>query len=261
MKAIQAVENDRRDGIGAGRGRILHRLAANFQAAHGRGVFCAIEKSAAFGIAVTHYRETHGALGDFEIAEIERRFIGIEQRGGHENLIVERAFEARAADAMQKPFRFVPSFGEDAVERLEGECAAIVATENSRGFEIRGDEHRVPADVDGSSIAGSRTSAGAARRAVFFWRWRAASAHLSSPHFQFAGDRFRAGRDPEHIFLRVVMHFAARAHVVIQFGDPRFFGRQHGASFGEGPGEIVAIVVERLIGVLAGVKSAARLIG
>ena len=147
-QAIQTVERDDRDGIGAGRGRILQRLAANFHAAHRRGILGAIEKAAAFGVAVTLHGEAHGAFSDFEITAVERRFVGIEQGNDHKNLIVERAIEARAADAMQEPFRIFPGFGEDAVESFQCEGAAIVAAQNSGGFEIGGDEHGVPGDVD-----------------------------------------------------------------------------------------------------------------
>ena len=71
---------------------------------------------------------------------------------------------------------------------------------------------------------------------------------------------FDRGRDPENIFRRVVVHFAVGLHVVVKFDRARFFGREHGANFVERPGEIVAVVVERLVGVLAAVEAAALLI-
>src|SRR5450631_4723738 len=46
-ESVKANQRDGPDGISAGRGRILKRLAANVEAAHGRGVAGAIEKSAA----------------------------------------------------------------------------------------------------------------------------------------------------------------------------------------------------------------------
>jgi len=49
--------------------------------------------------------------------------------------------------------------------------------------------------------------------------------------------------------------------VVVNFDRARFLGREYRSNFIEGPGEIVAVVIERLIGVLAAVKSAAFLIG
>ncbi len=57
------------------------------------------------------------------------------------------------------------------------------------------------------------------------------------------------------------MHFAARADVVIRLGDARFIRGEHGAHFELRPGEIVAVVVERLVRVLAGEEAAARWIG
>ena len=56
------------------------------------------------------------------------------------------------------------------------------------------------------------------------------------------------------------MHLAARFDVVAKLNDARFFRREHSAHFVLRPGEIIAIVVERLVGVLAGVETAARLV-
>ena len=123
----EPVENNCGDGIRARRRRILKRLAADIEAAHGRGIFRAIEEAAAFRIAEAFDGELHGALGDIKVAAVERRFVGIEQRSRSEDLIVERAFKTRPADAMQKAFRRVPGFGEDAVERFQRELAAIAA--------------------------------------------------------------------------------------------------------------------------------------
>ena len=57
------------------------------------------------------------------------------------------------------------------------------------------------------------------------------------------------------------MHFAAGFHVVIKLHHPRFIGRQRRAQFLQRPGEIIAVVVQRVVGVLAGVKSAPLLVG
>ena len=51
------------------------------------------------------------------------------------------------------------------------------------------------------------------------------------------------------------------AYVVVKLEGARFFWRESAAEFIEGPGEIVAVVIESLIGVLAGVKAAVFLIG
>ena len=84
-----------------GRGRrILQRLAPYFEPSHGYSVFRAIEKSAAVGIAESLDRKAHRALGRFKITRLERRLPCIEKCSGGEDLIVERAIERRAADAM-----------------------------------------------------------------------------------------------------------------------------------------------------------------
>src|SRR5580704_13627214 len=66
---------------------------------------------------------------------------------------------------------------------------------------------------------------------------------------------------PENIFRRVVMHFAMRLDVVADFDDAGFFWRQLGAHLRLRPGEIVAVVVQRLVGVLAAEEAAIFLIG
>ena len=181
----------------------------------GRGVFRAVEESAAIGIAEAFDRETHGSFGDFEIAQIERGFIGVEQRGGSENLIVERAFERGSADAVEKTFRRVPRLGEDAVERLQREFAAVGAAQDMRGFEICGDEHRVPADVE-RFVHGGRGPAREARGEELSFGAGEEQRDFVLAQFQFLANRFDWSRDPEDIFLWIVVHLAARANVVIK---------------------------------------------
>ena len=65
----------------------------------------------------------------------------------------------------------------------------------------------------------------------------------------------------QHILLRVVVHVADRADVVVELGDAKLFRREHGGRFGAGPGEVIAVVVEVDVGVLRGVEAAALAIG
>jgi hypothetical protein len=53
------------------------------------------------------------------------------------------------------------------------------------------------------------------------------------------------------------MHLAARLHVVINLDRMRFIAHKHSANFVQRPSEIVAVVLERLIGILTGVEPAA----
>ncbi len=59
----------------------------------------------------------------------------------------------------------------------------------------------------------------------------------------------------------IVVHLSLRLDVVVQFHDARFGRRQSGLQFAQRPGEVIAVVVERNVGVLAGVKSTVRLVG
>ncbi len=91
-KGVHANEGDGGDGIRAGRGRILKRLAANVEAAHGRGVGRTIEEAPTYGVAVASDAKVHRFLGGGEIAGIERGFVSVEKGDNAEDLIVERAF-------------------------------------------------------------------------------------------------------------------------------------------------------------------------
>ena len=57
------------------------------------------------------------------------------------------------------------------------------------------------------------------------------------------------------------MHLAVRFHIVCQLNDAGLLGHQRGANFVECPCEVISVVIERLIRVLTGVKTSARLIG
>ena len=52
------------------------------------------------------------------------------------------------------------------------------------------------------------------------------------------------------------MHLALRFHIETQLSDARFFGRKRGAKFVQRPGEIIAVVIERVVRVLACVEAA-----
>ena len=88
-----------------------------------------------------------------------------------------------------------------------------------------------------------------------------AEPHAGIVQAKSPGNLRRIAGKPEHIFLRIVVHLAVRLHVVVQFDDASFGLRQHVAEFVQRPGEIVAVIVERNIGILAGVESAVGLIG
>ena len=91
-EGVHANEGDGGDGIGARGGRILKRLAANVEAAHGRGIGRTIEEAATYGVAVASDAKVHRFLGGREIAGIECGFVGVEKGEDAEDLIVERAF-------------------------------------------------------------------------------------------------------------------------------------------------------------------------
>ena len=131
---------------------------------------------------------------------------------------------------MQKPLRLIPRFREDAIERLQREIAAIGAVEHASRLQIPGDEHRVPADVERVVHGRSRTPL-SPRREHFAFRAGDKQGHFILSHFQLPADAFDRLRDPEDIFLRVMVHFAVRADVVVKLHHPRFVRRERRAQF------------------------------
>src|SRR5690242_17316176 len=75
----ETIEHNGRNRVRARRRRILQRLAANIEPAHGRRISRAIEKSTAFGIAKALDGKLHRAFGSFEVTGIERCFKCVEQ--------------------------------------------------------------------------------------------------------------------------------------------------------------------------------------
>src|SRR5437899_1922067 len=69
--------------------------------------------------------EVHGALGGAEIFCVEGGFVSIEERQHAENLVVERAAQSRAADAVRKAVFLAPGFAQHAIDRFQGKGARI----------------------------------------------------------------------------------------------------------------------------------------
>ena len=110
----------------------------------------------------------------------------------------------------------------------------------------------------------STNGAGRAARAASSFPFALASVSTDRGHIHAAANRLRhfgdGPRDPQNIFRRIVVHLAVRFDVIAKLNDARLFGREDRAHFVQRPGEIIAVVVERLVGVLARVETAARLI-
>ena len=263
---MHAEESHHRHRIGAGGGGILEGLAADIEAAEGRGIGGAVEEAAGFGVTVAFDGEIEGALGGAEIAGVERGLVSIEQREDARDLIVERTVERGAADAVAEAAVFAPDFFQHAVERLQGEGSAALAdhsmrrtAEHARGFQIRRDEHGVPGGVHGLVHVGR--GALEARREQLRVGVGDGQGDLRFVFSKCCGDLRGGAGDPQDVLRRIVVHLAVRLDVVVQLHHPRFLGGEDGAQLLPGPGEVVAVVVEGDIGVLAGVEAATRLVG
>ena len=220
MRAYRRSSTIARDGICARRGRILHRLAADFEAAHRRRRPAArSKKPPSSGSPYRSIASFISLLGAFEIARIERGFVSIEQRGGSRKLDRRASLRARG----RRHDGGILCSRSHASASMRSSVFSANSRQSSRprtraASRIRGDEHRVPADVD-RLVDGGRGAAcergykhfalGAGEHQPRIW---------SSLKFNCAGDIFDGLRNPEDIFRGIVMHLAVRANVVINFG-------------------------------------------
>ena len=164
-----------------------------------------------------------GAFSRIEIAPIERGLKGVEQRRGHEHLVVERAVKSLAAQPVRESRVRRPSPRQEAVQRAQREGAAVAApviVQGAGGREIRGDEHRIPAGVERRVHVRRRTFL--ARRQQLRPRAAAGCARLrrvANPKRSATGRGI--ARDPENILRGVVVHLPGGPDVVVQLDDAR----------------------------------------
>src|SRR5258708_1477095 len=149
-EGVHSNQGNGGDRIGTGRGRILEGLAADVEAAHRGGVRRTIKEAATFGVTVAGDGEVHGSLCGGEIARIEHGFVSVEKREDTENLVVERAFESGAADAVAEAAGFGPDFFQHAVEGFYGEGKAAFRFRTiyyPRSVEVSRNKHRIPGNI------------------------------------------------------------------------------------------------------------------
>ena len=155
---------------------------------------------------------------------------------------------------MRKSAAVVPGFREEAIEGAQREDAAVRIVQDLRGGQVGGDKHGVPTGIErGVDVGGGTLVArGEQQRAGA----RNGFAHNRGGKSQLPGDIVGLARDPQHVFRGIVVHLPLRADIVIKLDHAGVRLGQHGANFLERPGEIIAVVVERNVRVLAGVEAA-----
>ena len=198
-----------------------------------------------------------------EIAGIERGFVSVEKRENAEDLIVERAFEGRAADAMAEAPGFAPDFLQHAVKGFQGKLATVfrdpIGANDASGFKVGRDEHRVPRDVHRLVDKGSGTLAARFHHLALGLQFDADDFVFLS--LENLSDLGKIASDPKNIFCGIVMHFTVGLNIVVELDYARFFGCEDSANFVQSPREIVAVVIQRVVGILAGIEAAILLVG
>ena len=228
----------------------------------GGGIRRAIEEAAAFGIAVSLDGKMHARAP--RCRNIGGRASPHTHRAARRRRIPDRRANRRGA---APPMRCeIPAIASQASARMRSSVLSAnsrhsAPVKDARGFEIRGDKHRVPADVERLIHKGSGPRSRRAASSFPFAR-ASRSRALASSIPSFFASHFDARR-------RSTEHFSPDCGASRRAGRRRSklpatrasSGVRTARDFLQRPGEIIAVVVERLVGVLARVKSAARGIG
>ena len=156
---------------------------------------------------------------------------------------------------MRESSRVIPGLPQQPVESGQRKGAAVLPPQHSPCFQVPGDVHGVPAGIDGPVHC---------RRRALFARFQQmfARAGQQGLDFAFAFPHARLEfrefpRDPQNIFRRVVLHLADRFDVVVQLDGQRLVRRQRRPHLVLRPGEIIPVILQRNVRILARIEAAA----
>ena len=156
--------------------------------------------------------------------------------------------------AMQTPIR-LPRLAKNAIQRTQGKPVRALKIQHSRGFKIRRNRQSIPVHID--RLVNIRRgplqargihflSSGIEQRFCLFHADRTPSRHLCHGEI-----------DVQSVLLRIVVHVPHFTDVEVGPRDPQLLRSQYGGGFCECPREIIPIVIERIVGILRGIKPAA----
>ncbi len=131
----------------------------------------------------------------------------------------------------------------------------ILQPKNLRRFQIRRDAHAVPSHIN--RLVDVRRGPLQPRGIHLLLRRIEQATHTLGAETHPAGNFLNRSAHIEHVLRGIVMHLADLVDVIVQRRNLRFVFREHSAGFVQCPGEVVAIVIHRNVGVLRSVKTAA----
>ena len=124
---------------------------------------------------------------------------------------------------------------------------------------MRRGHHGVPVGVAGAVHEGRRSAGSRAARSLSCAESEQLLGFLLLRSEPCAARSGQGGGDEQHVLAGIVVHLPGGADVVVRRRRPSSSsGRQHRGGLVPGPGEVVAVVVETHVGVLAGGVAALR---
>ena len=141
-------------------------------------------------------------------------------------------------------------------DRLQGPVTGSTKAKNSVRLEQRGDYHAVPARINRLIHKRRRTFPACLEHLRLCARKQLM--HLLGCQARTGGDGCDGLVDEEHVFGRIVVHLARSFHLVILRSDVSFLPAEHGLQFVQCPREVITVVLQTVVGVLARVESALR---
>ena len=181
-------------------------------------------------------------------------------------VIVERAGRffrrlhfARVGDHVAERGGAVPGLVEEPVEREQRKLPRRGDSENARRLQVGRHGHGVPAGIE--RLVNKRRRPRGASRQQLPPRRVPQGAQLFDGLAGLRRQLLQRLLHMEHILSRVVVHIPQLANIPIDRSEIQLGRVEHGARLVQGPGKVVAVVVEADVGVLRGVKAAALTIG
>ena len=156
---------------------------------------------------------------------------------------------------MLHPVLRIPSLGKQTVQRAQSKLPRRCQIQHPGNFQISRDTHRIPTRVHRPVDIRCRTQQ--PRCIHLLLSHGQQRARLTFRNIQPPRDFLHWSLDVEHILRRIVMHVPNFQNVVVERRDRELIRAQRCFRFRQRPGEIIAVIVHRIVRILRSVKAAA----
>ena len=147
-----------------------------------------------------------------------------------------------------------PRLRQDSIQRAQCKLSRALHSQHLRRLQVGGNAQRIPVHVHG--LVDVRCGP---FQACLVQLLLGRIQHRRSTVYGHAvahRDLLHRRLHPEHILRRIVVHVANFADVVVSGRDLQFIRREDGTRLFQRPGEVIAVVFHRVVGILGTVEAA-----